>query len=69
MANNGKEFDTSRLDRHKHDTQDFREIMEMLVRLRAKEDGDKPEKNVVISSDDPPVILSNYFGDWESGRG
>ena len=69
MANNGKEFDTSRLERHKHDTQDFQEIMGMLERLRAKEEDDKPERNVVISSDDPPVILSNYFTDWESGRG
>ena len=69
MVYNGKEFDTSRLDQHKHDTEEFQEKMDMLEKLRALEEGDKPEKNVVISSDNPPVILSNYFGDWESGRG
>jgi len=69
MDYNGKIFDTSRLDQHKHDTEDFQETMDMLEKIRVLEEGYKPEKNVVISSDDPPVILSNYFGDWESGRG
>ena len=69
MEHNSKEFDTSRLDQQKYDTQDFREIMDMLERLRALEEGDKPEKNVVISSDDPPVIFSNYFADGKFSRG
>lgn len=69
MAYNGKEFDTSRLEQHKHDTEDFQEIMNMLEKLRTLEEDDEPEKNVIIRSDDLPVIRSNYFADWKFSRG
>ena len=62
-----REFDSSRLERLQHDTQDFRAMIKMLERLSDEES--VPEKNYCINSEDRAVVYSKYFSDVAFSRG
>lgn len=60
-------FDSTRLNQLRHDTQFFQETMDMLASLTEKVD--MPTRNYCINSEDTVVMHSDYFANASFSRG